>query len=326
MANVQPTKDLTVAKRNLDEHGYCLIADALSPQQVADLKARIEQQAAGEQNAGIAFRDGGHGQNDLDDNGQYLSNRGENFKETGGGVNQRVFFLVNKGQCFRDLVINQYTETLVSHVLGDEFLLSCFTANIAKKGGARMGLHTDQWWMPQPVKRGLAHRPVSSISRLPAPEFLDPDPSIGIAPPVVTSAMWMLTDFTKENGGTELVPGTHLSGAYPEKLGDQSQYDIMQAEAPAGTLMVFDGRIWHGTGANLAGPDRIGLIACYCAPQFRQQENQTLGVDRELWETLSPELRARLGFKVWNAYGRIEGDFGDHINPFSQPTGELGKY
>ena len=43
--------------------------------------------------------------------------------------------------------------------------------------------------------------------------------------------------------------------------------------------MVFDGRLWHGTGAHTGGCDRLGALATFCCPQFRQQENQTLGLD-----------------------------------------------
>ena len=120
----------------------------------------------------------------------------------------------------------------------------------------RMGLHTDQWWMPQPSRADAQYRRVSNITRHPAPEFLSPDKDIGIAPPVTVTAVWMLTDFTRQNGATELVPGTHLSGAYPN-VKAQEDYEIIQPEARAGTLMLFDGRLWHGNGANIGAPDRL---------------------------------------------------------------------
>lgn len=325
MTKVTPTRDLALARQQLAEFGYCLIANALNADEVAELRQRITEQAAGEQQHGIGFFDGGYGQSDLDEQGRYRNDRGQVAAENQRGVNQRVFFLVGKGECFRQLVTHPLTEQLVSEQLGDEFILSTFTANIAKKGGARMGLHTDQWWMPQPTYAGMnQHRRVSTISRLPAPEFLQPDLQLGIAPPVVTSALWMLTDFSRQNGATELVPASHLSGAYPDEANPQLKDLIIQAEAPAGTLMVFDGRIWHGTGANVAGPDRIGLIACYCAPQFRQQENIPLGLAPQVWQSLSPTLRRRLGYKVWNAYGRIESDFGGFVEPGQHSVGELG--
>lgn len=65
------------------------------------------------------------------------------------------------------------------------------------------------------------------------------------------------------------------------------------------------------------------MLATFCAPQFRQQENQTLGLDRDLWATLPDKLKARLGFKVWNAYGRIESPAEPMVDPEPARIGEL---
>jgi ectoine hydroxylase-related dioxygenase (phytanoyl-CoA dioxygenase family) len=86
---------------------------------------------------------------------------------------------------------------------------------------------------------------------------------------------------------------------------------------------VFDGRLWHGTGANSSNGDRLGVLGTFCAPQFRQQENQTLGIDPDLWETIDDKLRSRLGFKAWNAYGRIESPAVDMVSPRPDRLGEL---
>ena len=101
-----------------------------------------------------------------------------------------------------------------------------------------------------------------------------------------------------------MVPGTHLSGAQPNP--NEETDAIEQLIAPAGSLAIFEGRLWHGTGAHTAGEDRLGVLTTFCAPQFRQQENQVLGLDRNLWPSLSDKLKERLGFKPWNAYGRLE--------------------
>ena len=89
--------------------------------------------------------------------------------------------------------------------------------------------------------------------------------------------------------------------------------------------MVFEGRLWHGTGANNSNRDRLGVLATFCAPQFRQQENQTLALDPELWDELPQKLKERLGFKVWQAYGRIESSAAGMIDPFPERVRELGR-
>ena len=321
MTQPTATRDLAQAKQDLGEFGYCLIAEALTREALEACRERLVTQADAEEAAGLSFRDGGGiSQHILDEAGRL---KPDAFTAAAGGINQRLWNLVNKGQCFRDLVIHPLVDELVGHVLGDEFILSTHSANIAKPGGVRMGLHTDQWWMPQPTRPTTDYRRPSTIRRQPGDEFIHPDLSLGIAPPVVCNTMWMISDFTAANGATELVPGSHLSGAHPDPA-DQSDYDIVQPEAPAGTLMVFEGRLWHGTGANNSNEDRLGVLATFCAPQFRQQENQTLALDPELWDELPQKLKERLGFKVWQAYGRIESSAAGMIDPFPERVRELG--
>ena len=313
------TEDLGQGKQDLDDYGFCLVANALTGAALTTTRQRLVEQAEAEAEQGLDHRDGGPHQVIMDESGRLKTDA---FTTANGGVNQRLWMLVNKGACFRDLIEHPLVDELVGHVLGADFILSTLSANIAKPGGVRMGLHTDQWWMPQPVRTGESYRRASEITRRPAAGFVQPDPTLGIAPPVVANTMWMLSDFSPQNGATEVVPGSHLSGAHPHPT-EQGGYPIFQPEAPAGTLMVFDGRLWHGTGAHTGGDDRLGALATFCCPQFRQQENQTLGLDRALWSQISDKLKARLGFKVWNAYGRIEGEFGGMVTPEPKRIGEL---
>jgi ectoine hydroxylase-related dioxygenase (phytanoyl-CoA dioxygenase family) len=313
------TDDIDQAKSDLSTFGFCIVAAALTDAAVDAARTRLVEQADGEEELGLSFRDGGSWQQIIDSFGSF---REDAFSAANGGVNQRVWMLTNKGRCFRDMVVHELTDELVGHVLGSQFIVSTLSANIAKPGGVRMGLHTDQWWMPQPTRPGPDYLRPSEITRAAAGEFVEPDTRLGIAPPVVANCMWMLSDFTADNGATEVVPGSHLTGAHPSP-DDQSALPIVRAVAPAGSLMVFDGRLWHGTGAHRAGEDRLGVLATYCAPQFRQQENQTIGIDPELFETLSTKLKERLGFKVWNAYGRVESPAATLVGPNPERIGEL---
>ena len=64
-------------------------------------------------------------------------------------------------------------------------------------------------------------------------------------------------------------------------------------------MLVWDGSLWHGGGANTTDARRIGIAMNYCAGCIRQQENQQLGIPtrrscrrfaprlRELWATAS---------------------------------------
>lgn len=316
------TTNLDKAKSDIDEFGYCLIKCALEPTVVDTALSRLKEQAAAELGQGTAFEDGGPKQQwgaFTDEQGRL---RQQAYTAEAGGINQRVWMLVNKGRIFLQILFTDSVRTVVDHVLGKDYLLSSYSANIAKPGGVAMNLHTDQWWMPHPVDREPSPVPVGSITRE-RPNLAGDDPPAMIAPCVCVNVMWMLNDFSAENGGTRFVPGSHLRG-YPPRPSDNEK--TVAAEGLAGTAMVFDGRLWHGTGANVSSENRYGLLTTFCGPQFRPQENFTIGARSETLADASPELLALLGFRVWSGYGRVESPTAEYVRQGERSLGELGPW
>lgn len=113
--------------------------------------------------------------------------------------------------------------------------------------------------------------------------------------PVVCNSMWALTDFTEANGATRLVPGSHL-GPNPEYGG---AYETVAAEMPKGSVLIWNGALWHGGGANRTDARRTGIAMNYCAGFIRQQENQQLGVPADVARTFSPRLQELMGYGVY---------------------------
>jgi ectoine hydroxylase-related dioxygenase (phytanoyl-CoA dioxygenase family) len=114
--------------------------------------------------------------------------------------------------------------------------------------------------------------------------------------PLVCNTMWALTDFTDANGATRVVPKSHLLAEAPE-LGNS--YDTIACEMRRGSVLVFNGSIWHGGGANTTAARRIGIAMNYCAGWIRQQENQQLGIPIEVARTFSPRLRKLIGYGIY---------------------------
>ncbi len=167
------TTDLERCKADLERSGYCLLADALSPDELREAQERLTGQAAAERERGVAYMDGTPGKNwgaFADADGTVQQDR---FTVAAGGVSQRLFMLLNKGRIFRDIVLMEHALELAGHVLGSHYQLSCSTANIIGTGAAPMELHTDAWWMPPPVPRGRFGLPVGSITRAEAGEVRD---------------------------------------------------------------------------------------------------------------------------------------------------------
>ncbi|MEE2752908.1 MAG: phytanoyl-CoA dioxygenase family protein [Candidatus Latescibacterota bacterium] len=312
--------NIEAAVSDFRESGYCVLADALSKDQVAGMKSRLIEQADAERAQGVAFRDGGAEQNwgaFRDADGRI---RAEAFTEEAGGRNQRVWMLINKGEVFNDIFKVKSVRSIVDRFLGEEYLLSSYGANIAKPGGIEMPLHTDQWWMPTPTRANRDPLPVGSMRRDRFDRDDEPRESPLIAPLVAINVIWMLVDFTAEIGATRLVPGSHLSGCQPDENGNRH---AVQPEAPAGSAIVLDARTWHGTGANTGTTDRLALLSTFCGPQFRSQENLTVGTHDSVLAEADDNLRALLGFKVWNAYGRVESPAVEFIVPGEKSFGEM---
>jgi ectoine hydroxylase-related dioxygenase (phytanoyl-CoA dioxygenase family) len=115
--------------------------------------------------------------------------------------------------------------------------------------------------------------------------------------PIVCNSMWALTDFTAENGATRIIPGSHLRDHSPDFFG---HYDSIPAEMPKGSVMIYNGSLWHGGGANRTGRRRVGVAMNYCAGYIRQQENQQLGIPREVAAQFAPRLQELIGYGVYN--------------------------
>ena len=275
------TGGLEAAKSHLDEHGYCIVEEAIST--AAALRERLTEQAEAEAQLGAT---------------RILPDK-----------KQLVYFLLNKGQAFRDLLFHPTMRRLVEHVIGPRYLLSSYNGHLALPGGTTR-FHTDQWWMPPPTtaaKRTLlrpgsmdrdAHRGHYQLGA----EGMNP---VALAPACVCNVMWTIDDFTAENGATIVVPGSHLCGREPDRELDANA-DWRPAVAPAGSFIVLDGRVWHSTGENRTDRPRIGLTTNFCAWQFRQQENLAMGVSAEVLANASTELLDLIGFRPTFGYGGIE--------------------
>jgi len=133
-------------------------------------------------------------------------------------------------------------------------------------------------------------------------------------PPLVCNTMWALTDFTEANGATRIVPGSHRREYWP---GYGKHYDSIPAEMERGSVLVWTGSLWHGGGANTTGERRVGIAMNYCAGFIRQQENQQLGIPREVVAGYPERLQRLIGYGV---YRRLIG----HIDK-RDPIGLLGR-
>jgi ectoine hydroxylase-related dioxygenase (phytanoyl-CoA dioxygenase family) len=194
----------------------------------------------------------------------------------GDDTNQRVWNLPSRDPAFLDLVEHPLALTVVREVLGWPALLSNISANITGPGGGEMGLHADQGYMPEPWGRVQG---------------------VNIA--------WCLDDFTEANGGTRIVPGSHRRNRTP--TADEQYLPTVAVEAPAGSMVMMEGRVWHRTGNNVTADEhRAGVFAWYTLPIYLPQENWWLSLDPSVRQFGSDTLLTLFGFKA-GGFGRVNG-------------------
>ena len=148
------------------------------------------------------------------------------------------------------------------------------------------------------------------------------------------STIWAITDFTKENGATLVVPGSHKWDKNRIPLDEE----IKSAEMSAGSVFIYTGSIMHGGGANKTSENRLGVFLHYAPNWLRQEENQYLSCPPSIAKDLAPELRDLMGYSqggyVLGFYtdptdteGKFESVspkklFGEDADPYKIPSSE----
>lgn len=199
-----------------------------------------------------------------------------------GFKTERVYTLVARGKIFEDIVEDARVMDVCGQYLHPGFLLTASQSICIYPGETAQPLHYDDTFYTIPRPR----------------------------PPISISTIVAVDAFTAENGGTEIIPGSHLwgddavGGAYtgdaagvamPKSLEQQ----LMPLEMPAGACVVFLGTLVHRGGANRSAKPRLAFSNQYCQPWARTQENFYLGVPNEKVRTMSPQLQSLLGYNIW---------------------------
>ncbi len=181
----------------------------------------------------------------------------------------RIYNLLAYGKIYEDIPVHEKILPIVEGVLDKGCLVSSLSSISILPGEISQPIHADDQLMP-----------------LPKPHL-----------PTVCNTMWAITAFTEANGATRLVPGTHLASDHPIYGGD---YETVAASMPKGSVLVWNGSLWHGGGTNTASGRRVGIAMNYCAGWIRQQENQQLGIPAATAAGFSQRLRELVGYSVYN--------------------------
>ena len=205
--------------------------------------------------------------------GPYLgSHHGRNDFE--GFKTERVYTLVARGRVFEKIAADPRILALIGRFLQPNFLLSASHAIDLGPGETPQSIHSDDGFYRQ-------RRPRAAI---------------GI------SVIGAIDRFTRENGATEVIPGSHLWGepGDPARPNDPAEIEAMLVpmEMPPGAALVFQGTLLHRGGRNVTSRPRLAFTNQYCEPWARPQENFWLSVPKEIVREMSPEAQKLLGYEI----------------------------
>lgn len=178
-----------------------------------------------------------------------------------GGSARHVSNLPVLDPVFLPIVDHPRTLPVLEHFLGRSMILGSLNSRIVRPGDGEQRIHAD----------------------IPT-ELLNP------VSPVMMNTVWMLDDFTAENGATRVVPGSHRSGYSLPPEGLEIKY-VVQAEAPAGSVLVFNGQCWHGGGENRSARNRHALFGHYRKFLLLFQHDPHDGFPPEWLERLTPRQK-----------------------------------
>ena len=203
------------------------------------------------------------------------------FEETHHGRNdfeglktERIYTLVARAKIFEDIAADPRLLALIGRFLQPNFLLPASHSISLGPGETAQNIHSDDGFYRQPRPR----------------------------PPIGISVIGAIDDFTKANGATELIPGSHLWGE-PGSAGrpnDMAEIEAMliPMEMPAGSALVFAGTLLHRGGANVSDRPRLAFTNQYCEPWARPQENFWLSVPKARVREMSPAAQTLLGYEI----------------------------
>jgi hypothetical protein len=178
---------------------------------------------------------------------------------------RRLANLVDKGEAFRQAIVFPAVVEAVRHVLGPAIKLSSLNARSADA-------HAD---VGQPLHVDMGALP-------------DADGYW------VCNTIWMLDDFTEDNGPTRMIPGSHRWHRRPQdSLADplQPHPDEVFLTGRAGSIAVMNAHVWHGGTANRTSAPRLAMHAFYCRRDKPQQQYQKALLRPEVQNALDSELR-----------------------------------
>ena len=224
--------DVSEFAASIQHNGYCIVEDVIPANDVDDIRLRV-----------VAAQQAHHAEAEAE-----LAKtraRGHRIGVPGVGLLKQV---LNATQCFAPCLAEERIMGIAESFFGNFARISCTDCVINHPGTERGYWHAD--WPYNATN--------STHVKAPYPDVM-----------MHLSSIWMLTHFTRENGATFVLPKSHLFSNNPatgEMDGveqDASHADEEQAIGSAGSVLLYDSRLWHAVAPNQSDTARVALVVRY---------------------------------------------------------------
>mgnify|MGYP002651134304 CR=1 FL=1 len=186
-----------------------------------------------------------------------------------GSKTKRFSGLCARAPAFAEVVDHDLLHIWAARVFNNDYWINTTQAMVVGPGSGAQFLHRD-------------------CGNWPIIHDLGPD-----GPEVLISIMLALSDFTAENGATQIVPGSHRW-----ELGRNPEPDeVVQAVMPAGSALLYTGKVIHSAGANTTEDQwRFGINLGFCLGQVTPEEASTITVPWSIAHHFPERVKAMLGY------------------------------
>ena len=189
-------------------------------------------------------------------------------------VYQVAYMLPQKHPLFRSFPLNPKVLPLMQLLLGNRCVLGSLNGLSMTPGGETQRMHLDQ---TETVPGALLY----------------------------INALHALDDFTRANGCTRVVPFSQ-NRPFSRQM-DPAEYEgeAVYLEAPAGSLIAYNGGLWHAGSQNTTDKRRRAIHAFFHKPWVRSQWDYPRSLSAEVIAELTPAQKRLFGFysrTMWYDY------------------------
>jgi len=113
---------------------------------------------------------------------------------------------------------------------------------------------------------------------------------------LILNVLWLLDDFTFENGATRVVPGSHKWKTFPAD--GEKHPDEVRVTGKKGGALVFNANLWHGGAENSTDETRwavaLGYARWFIKPSFDFMKN----TPAHIYDAMTDAQKDMLGFRL----------------------------